>query len=217
MATRSSNFQGRIYVGTPGSRENRKKCCLIFLTIVFLLVGFVVLMVGLFERPFWGPESDWCSFCKRDRLQTERNLANCRIVGPIFLVIGGILLIVSIIQCRKKSPENEGHVVTTQQPATTTTGYGVTTANYTGGHGIPPPGPPGPYSGFGTTQSYNYPPGNQAYPAQPMAYQPSNIGPGPYTPSATMHGFGNAPAEPPPSYDSVYPGDSKSAAPSSPY
>lgn len=223
MATQSRDFHGRnIYVGAPRpscGEQFCRKCCLIFLTVAFLLVGFIVLMIGLFDKPFWGPESDWCSFCKESRLQTERNLANCRIVGPIFLVIGGILLIVSIVMCRKKSPENEGHVVSTQQSAPTTTGsYGVTTANYPSGQGYFPPGPAGSSVGFGTTQSYNYPPGNQAYPLPPMAYQPSNIGPAPYTPSAAMHGFGNASTEPPPppSYDTVYPDNSKSAVLSAP-
>ena len=58
---------------------------------MFLLVGFILTMVGNLAKPFWGPEDELlCSFCKEERMATEQNLKNCRIVGPIFLAIGSV-------------------------------------------------------------------------------------------------------------------------------
>ena len=56
---------------------------------MFLLVGFVLTSVGVWAKPFWGPEDDpRCSFCKEERIAMEQRLKNCRIAGPIFLAIG---------------------------------------------------------------------------------------------------------------------------------
>ena len=62
------------------------QCALIFFTIMFLLVGFILTIVGISAKRTWGPEDELrCSFCKEERMATEQNLKNCRIVGPIFL------------------------------------------------------------------------------------------------------------------------------------
>ena len=56
---------------------------------MFLLVGVVLTSVGVWAKPFWGPEDDpRCNFCKEERIAMEQRLKNCRIAGPIFLAIG---------------------------------------------------------------------------------------------------------------------------------
>ena len=82
-------------------------CCRVLLAVLLVLAGFIVTMVGLFAKPFWGPEDDWCSFCREERLTTERNLANCRIAGPIILVLGLILLLVSLRLNRRQRANNQ--------------------------------------------------------------------------------------------------------------
>ncbi|KAJ7360589.1 hypothetical protein OS493_015697 [Desmophyllum pertusum] len=95
---------------------------------------FILTMVGHLAKPFWGPEDDWCDFCREDRLATENNLKNCRTVGPIFLAIGGLLLLASIFYCRVKKKSNEGQVImgtpSGQMGPTSQGGTGTTTAFY---------------------------------------------------------------------------------------
>ena len=172
------------------------KCLLIFFTIMCLLVGFIVTMVGHLAKPFWGPEDDWCDFCREDRLATERNLKNCRIVGPIFLAIGGVLLCASIFYCHVRRKNNQGQVLsgaTTAQTGTSTQGatgtatasthYPANTFGYQQPYGQTPAYPPGPYPNnppppaAGSYSPYPagvvYPPAQQPYPMQGgQGYQP---------------------------------------------
>ena len=183
------------------------KCALIFFTIMCFLVGFILTMVGNLAKPFWGPEDDWCDFCREDRLQTERELRNCRIVGPIFLGIGGLLLIASIWYCRAKRKDNAGQVISeptaNQMGSTTHGGTGAVTA---------PQYPPGS-QGYGQTHAYG--PGTGPYPPNPpppAGYSPYPMGSAyppptqyPYTSPQTGQGYPAFCAEmpPPPSYEST--------------
>ena len=116
--------------GQSGQRSVAESCkkvvlpTLLSFTIIFLFVGFILTLVGNFAKPFWGPEDDWCDFCKEGRLKTERNLKNCRIVGPIFLGIGGLCLIVTIAYICIRRKNNTGQGITrpnTGQAAGSTT------------------------------------------------------------------------------------------------
>ena len=65
---------------------------------MFLLVCFVFTSVGVWAKPFWGPEDDpRCSFRKEERLVMGQRLKNCRIAGLIFLAIGDFLWMTTII------------------------------------------------------------------------------------------------------------------------
>lgn len=197
------------------SREAGKKCVLIFLTVLFLLIGFIVTMVGNFEKPFWGPEDDWCSFCREGRLATEQRLKNCRIVGPIFLGIGGLFLLVSIYYCQVTKKDSAGQVVSgTSQTgyagSTTTEGGNVT---YTAPTQYPPHGqinpyPPGP----------GYPSNNPSLPSGYYPWQTGPVYPPPtqYTSPQTGQGYQQYPPDmpPPPSYQSAV--DQHVAAPNAP-
>ncbi|KAL9975117.1 hypothetical protein ACROYT_G012235 [Oculina patagonica] len=171
------------------------KCLLIFFTVMFLLIGFILTMVGHLAKPFWGPEDDGCDFCREERLSTERNLKNCRIVGPIFLAIGGVLFCASIFYCHVRRKNNQGQVLsqaTTAQMGTTSqagTGtatsmhypantfgyqqpYGQSPAYQPGSYpNNPPPPAAGSYSPYPTGQVY--PPAQPPYPSQgAQGYQP---------------------------------------------
>ena len=77
---------------------NQRRIVIIFFTIMFLLVGVVLTSVGVWAKPFWGPEDDpLCSFCKEERIAMEQRLKNCRIAGPVFLAIGVFLWMTTII------------------------------------------------------------------------------------------------------------------------
>ncbi|XP_022796371.1 vegetative cell wall protein gp1-like [Stylophora pistillata] len=204
------------------SSQGCTKCLLIFFTVICLLVGFILTMVGHLAKPFWGPEDDWCDFCREDRLEPERNLKNCRIVGPAFLAIGGVLLVISICYCQVQNKGNQGQVITgppsTQTLSTSQAGPGaVTTSQYPPGNTF---GPQQPYG-----QAYGYQPG--PYPNNP---QPPAAGPYPQYPTGqayppqTQHpyppqsGQGYSPypttdMPPPPSYESA---TNQSATPSAP-
>ena len=186
------------------------KCALIFFTIVCFLVGFILTMVGNLAKPFWGPEDDWCAFCREDRLQTERQLRNCRIAGPIFLGIGGLLLIASILYCRAKRNDNAGQVIT---GPTTRDQMGSTTHGGTGTVTAPPQYPPGS-QGYGQTH-HGYGAGTGPYPHNPppppAGYSPCPTGPAypsptqySYTSPQTGQGYQAYPTEmTPPSYEST--------------
>lgn len=196
------------------------KCLLIFFTIMCLLVGFIVTMVGHLAEPFWGPEDDWCDFCREDRLTTERNLKNCRTVGPIFLAIGGVLFCVSIYYCRVQNKRNAGQVITgaanTQMGSTSQAVTGTIPASHypasTYGHQQPygqmpayqpgayPNNPPQPPAG-----SYPPYPTGHVYPPQTQHPYPPQSGQG-YPPYQTD-------MAPPPSYESAM---NQSASPSAP-
>ena len=177
---------------------------------MFLLVGFILTMVGNLAKPFWGPEDDWCDFCKEDRLETERNLKNCRIVGPIFLAIGVTLLIATIVYSRIQRKNNAGQVIsgpnTGQIGSTTQGGSGnlTTTTQYPSPYGFQQPA-------YGQTPEY--PSGSGPYTSTPAGYAS-------YPPS-TQYPYNSSqsgpqalsPTEinPPPSYESIV-GQSNSAS-----
>ena len=193
--------------GQSGQRSVAESCkkvvfpTLLSFTIIFLFVGFILTLVGNFAKPFWGPED-------------ERNLKNCRIVGPIFLGIGGLCLIVTIAYICIRRKNNTGQGITrpnTGQAAGSTTQGGsgnvTTTTQYPSPNGFQQPAygqPPqypsgsGPYTS--TPAGYvSYPPSTQ-YP-----YNSSQSGPQALSPTEI---------NPPPSYESIV-GQSNSA-PSAP-
>ena len=102
-----------VYSAFSCTSECRKKCALIFFTIMFLLVGFILTIVGISAKRTWGPEDELrCSFCKEERMAREQNLKNCRIVGPIFLAMGFFFLSATIIVHTSKPKENPAeHVI----------------------------------------------------------------------------------------------------------
>ena len=204
--------------GQCGGVESCKKVALPTLlssTIMFLFVGFILTIIGNFAKPFWGPEHDSrCSFCKEKRLNTERNLKNCRIIGPIFLGIGALSLIVTIAYICIQRKNNTGQVITrpnTGQISGSATQGGsdnvTTTTQYPSPYGFQQPAygqtpeypsGSGPYTS--TPAGYaSYPPSTQ-YP-----YNSSQNGPQALSPTEII---------PPPSYESIV-GQSNSA-PSAP-
>lgn len=210
-------YPRRVPVRVQYGGECCAKCALIFFTIMFLLIGFILTMVGHLAKPFWGPEDDWCDFCREDRLATENNLKNCRTVGPIFLAIGGLLLLASIFYCRVKKKSNEGQVImgtpSGQMGPTSQGGTGTTTASthY-------------PANTFGFQQPYGqtpvYPPGS--YPNNPPppvgSYSPYPTGQGYHSPNIQHpypppSGQEYQPYPPPPSYDSAVDQSAPSAPP----
>ena len=198
--------------GQSGQRSVAESCKIVVLptllsfTIIFLFVGFILTMVGNFAKPSWGPEDDWCGFCKEDRLKTERNLKKCRIVGPIFLGIGGLFLIVTIAYICIRRKNNTGEVITrpnTGQAVGSTTQGGsgnvTTTTQYPSPYGFQQPA-------YGQTPMY--PPGSYPPPVPPAGY--STYPTGPAYPSSTQYPFNSPynvqapyPTEmpPPPSYE----------------
>ena len=67
---------------------NQRRMVLIFFTIMFLLVDFILISVGVWAKPFWSPEDDpRCSFYKEERLAMEQRLKNCRIAGWMTTII----------------------------------------------------------------------------------------------------------------------------------
>lgn len=104
------------------------QCILVFFLIIFIVVGFVMTLIGHYSRPYYAPSEDWCALCKAKRLQQEENLKHCRIVGPIFLVTGGILFISSIVYCHVKRSANDGQVFNFMENSSTAiTSNGTTT------------------------------------------------------------------------------------------
>lgn len=216
-------YPRRVYPNTVTcAGECCTKCLLIFFTITCFLVGFIVTMVGHLAKPFWGPEDDWCDFCREERLATERNLKNCRIVGPIFLGIGALLLCVSIFYCHFKKKDSPGQVIArasniqsgqTSQAGTTSAHYPPNTFGYQQSYGQTPAYPPGPYPGNPpppAAGSYNPYPTGQAYPPTQQPYATSG-GEG-YQPYPTEPYPTELP--PPPSYESAV--DQSSSSPSAP-
>ena len=101
-----------VYSTCGSTAQCRKKCALIFFTLMFLLVGFILIIVGISAKRSWGPEDELrSSFCKEERMATEQNLKNCRIVGPIFLAIGFFFLSATIIVLTSKPRENRAEYV----------------------------------------------------------------------------------------------------------
>ena len=160
--------------------------CTIRLLIIFgvisTFIGFVMLMYGLFHTPFWNEDDhSFCDFCIDDLNQTKKNIKNTRIAGPIFLVLGLILIIAGIIM-RKKSLSDH---VAQGTHALSSTGGGVVGYATTGstvthqvnnqqpGQPAYPPSqstypPPPKFQG----QSGAYPPPTQQYPPPAQQYPP---------------------------------------------
>ena len=167
------------------------KCLLILCASTFLCicVGFIVTMVGHFKKPFY--KDDWSDFSQEYRLHTMRNLKNCRVVGPVFLAIGVVLLCASIFyyvfDFRVKRKRNQEQVIreaTTRQMGTTSQGgtdtatvstpantfgyqqpYGQSLPNPLGPcRNNPPPPSAGSYSSYPVGQIYL--PAHHPYPPQ---------------------------------------------------
>ena len=155
------------------------KCLLIFFTIMFLLAGSIFTKVGYTPQGYCGVD-----FRPEERREEERNLKIYRIVGPIVLAIGGVLLCTSIFYCRVKRKRNQGQVIsgaTTCQMGTSQGGTDTATSSFqypsnTKGHGkstanIPGPypnNPPPPAAGLCSLYPVGqvYPPAQQPYPPQ---------------------------------------------------
>ena len=219
MNQQNRAFQTGVFINQRYG-QSRQSCKRVALTILFLLVGFILTMVGNFAKPFWGPKHDWCDFCKEDRLKTERHLKNCRIVGPIFLGIGGLSLIATIAYICIQRKNNTGQVITrpnTGQEAGSTTQGGsgnvTTTTQYPSPYGFQQPA-------YGQTPEY--PSGSGPYTSTPAEY--ASFPTGPAYPPSTQYPYNSSqngpqslsPTElpPPPSYESIV-GQSNSA-PSAP-
>ena len=198
--------------GQCSGHESCKRVALPFLlsfTTMFLLVGFILTMVGNFAKPSWGPDDDWCGPCKEDRLKTERHLKNCRIAGPIFLGIGGLSLIVTIAYICIQRKNNTGQGITrpnTGQAAGSTTQGGsgnvTTTTQYPSPYGFEQPA-------YGQTPEY--PSGSGPYTSTPAEY--ASYPTVPAYPPSTQYPYNSSqngpqslsPTElpPPPSYESI--------------
>ena len=112
-------------------------------------------MYGLFHTPFWNEDDhSFCDFCIDDLNQTKKNIKNTRIAGPIFLVLGLILIIAGIIM-RKKSLSDH---VAQGTHALSSTGGGVVGYATTGS--------------TVTHQVNNQQPGQPAYPPSQSTYPP---------------------------------------------
>ena len=160
----------------PFTRESFTRCALIFFTIMFLLAGLIVTMVGYFGGPSSEPEDDWCVSCRETRLATEKNLKTCRIVGPIVLSIGAVLLFVSIFYCRIKKKDTPGEVV----PGPTSAHMGSATQGPTGTGSA---SSQNPWGSFAYEQPYGqtpaYPPSTGPCPSNPpplVGYSPYPVG-----------------------------------------
>ena len=136
--------------------------------VFFIIVGFIVTMVGNFAKPFWTEKDDWCSFCKEERETTEQNLRNCRTAGPIVLTLGIVLTVIGFVMRRKEAGKAPSGGFVTQPGGYTTASYAST-------------------GQIGTTAA-PYQPVGGSYPPSATGYPPSTAGypPGPsYTPSTT--------------------------------
>jgi len=203
------------YSGGPCSPQNRPKCLLILFCVLSILIGFIITIIGFTLKPFWDESHDWCSFCKEDRLQTERDTANCRIAGPIILGAGVLLTIFTCYYIKKKknTAQNDNNTTTTQGNITVqynqpSVSYGNTTSTMV----HPPPSStsyPGPAM---TTQQYpssSYPPQQgpmqPPFPPQqnPTALYPYPPQQNPYIPSS------DSTMPPPPSYNDATDNDKK--------
>ena len=77
-----------------------------YLTVLCIFLGVIITLVGYFGKATWDGEADECStLCKQWKTRTGRDLANCRIAGPILLIIGGLLVIYSV--CKRHRRKNK--------------------------------------------------------------------------------------------------------------
>ena len=183
---------------------------------IFLLIGaFGFTMFFNSSESGLSPESDWC--CKEQRLKSERNIKNRRMISKIILAIIGFInlcLIVTTAYICIQRKNNAGQGITrpnTGQAAGSTTQGGsgnvTTTTQYPSPYGFEQPA-------YGQTPEY--PSGSGPYTSTPAGYAS-------YPPS-TQYPYNSSqsgpqslsPTElpPPPSYESIV-GQSNSA-PSAP-
>lgn len=88
--------------------------------VIFVFIGFIMTVYGNVAKPFFSDsDSSWCDFCKEDTETTKRNIENCKIAGPIFLVLGFVLIIVGI--CMQKKFLNDQVLLGNQARASTST------------------------------------------------------------------------------------------------
>ena len=176
----------------PLRRANTCSSALIFFTNMFLLVGFILTVVG--------------SVCSLERSLT-------RIVGPIFLGIGLVLLISTVEYTRTRPRNNnagQGIAEPTSQIGSTTQGEldnVTTTTQYPSPHGFQQPYGQTPEYPWGTGPYPPPPAGTLCHPTGP-AYPSSSR----YPYNSSQNGQPAYPTEipPPPSYESVV-GQSDSA------
>lgn len=130
-------------------------------------------MYGLFATPFFD-EDDHCSFCQDSYRNDVNNIRNTKIVGPIFLVLGAVLISAGIC-LRKKALADHVRQGTN---AISSTGAGVvgyaatgTTATVSNYQQPGQPAYPPPQSSYPPTQS-SYPPPQSSYPPPQPSYPP---------------------------------------------
>ena len=189
---------------------------------IFLLIGaFGFTMFFNSQESGLSPESDWC--CKEQRLNSERNIKNRRMISKIILAIIGFInlcLIVTIayicIQRKNNARQGITRPNTGQEAGSATQGGSgnvTTTTQYPSPYGFQQPA-------YGQTPEY--PSGSGPYTSTPA--ECSSFPTGPAYPPSTQYPYNSSqsgpqalsPTEinPPPSYESIV-GQSNSA-PSAP-
>ena len=157
---------------------------LIIFGVIFTFIGFVMLMYGLIHKPFWDEKDHHCDFCMDDINRDRENIKNTKIAGPIFLVLGLVLIIAGIIM-RKKSLRDH---VAQGTNALSSTGGGVVGYSTTGS--------------TVTHQTNNQQPGQPAYPPPQSTYPPPPAQSTAYPPPQFQ---GQPGAYPPPQQPLSYP------------
>ena len=189
---------------------------------IFLLIGaFGFTMFFNSQESGLSPESDWC--CKEQRLKSERNIKNRRMISKIILAIIGfinlcLIVTTAYICIQRKNNARQGitRPNTGQAEGSTTQGGSgnvTTTTQYPSPYGFQQPA-------YGQTPEY--PSGSGPYTSTPAEY--SSFPTGPAYPPSTQYPYNSSqsgpqalsPTEitPPPSYESIV-GQSNSA-PSAP-
>ena len=189
---------------------------------IFLLIGaFIFTMYFNSSESGLSPESDWC--CKEQRLKSERNIKNRRMISKIILAIIGFInlcLIVTTAYICIQRKKNARQVITrpnTGQAAGSTTQGGsdnvTTTTQYPSPYGFQQPA-------YGQTPEY--PSGSGPYTSTPAEY--ASYPTVPAYPPSTQYPYNSSQSgpqsvsstelPPPPSYESIV-GQSNSA-PSAP-
>ena len=147
-----------------------------------------MLMYGLFHKPFFNEDDTHCDFCVEDARREKMNIKNTRIAGPIFLVLGITLIVLSVIKRKQSLKEH----VQQGTNAMSSTGGGVVGYSATG-------------SSVSHQENYQQP-GQPAYPPPQSTYPPPVQPPlqaqgGPYPPPQFQgQAGGYPPPQQPPSY-----------------
>lgn len=86
------NLEGRVRPAKCGQKK-----LLLYFSVLSLITGVIVTLVGHYSEPSWKLDDSSCTkLCQDSRRLTERNIKNCRLVGPIILAFGLVLLMVSV-------------------------------------------------------------------------------------------------------------------------